>query len=316
MYLQQILVSLRRRWLLTCAAILVVASAGYAALSLAGPTYTTESSLVLVPPETTTKTVNPDGTETDGNPYMYLGGLTEARDVLVKAMTSETVHGQVAEQAPTGSYDVTPDFDTPAPMVVITTKSPDPRTAKRLTKAVLDQVPIVLSQIQDDLAIQPGARITTREVTADPVAVSHKAQLRLLVVSVAGSVAILALLIATIDGLLLRRERAAAATTADSDEPWPFPDVAPTTTVVTVDDLRTTSSPAPVDVQDDVEQRDGPDQDDDAARAPTARPTTLGPTGSRERRSRRERRARARTPSAPGEKAGAAARGDAARAAS
>jgi capsular polysaccharide biosynthesis protein len=224
MYLQQVLASLRRRWMLTGAAIILAASVGYATLSVVGPVYTSQSSLVLVPPPATSRTLNADGTETEGNPYMYLGGLTEARDVLVKAMSSEAVHDQVSADVSNGTYEVTPDFETRAPMLLITTEAPDRATAGQVTQAVLDQVPTVLTQIQEDLAIPKDAQITTRLVTADPVQVNHRPQLRMVMLAVVGVLSVMALLIGVLDGLLLRRQRRASARDGDDGAPEDMPD--------------------------------------------------------------------------------------------
>ena len=144
---------------------------------------------------------------------MYLGGLTEARDVLVKAMSSEAAHEQVSERAGIGTYLVTPDFDTRAPMLVITTSAPTRAAASDVTTAVLDQVPTVLAQIQGDLNIPNDALITTRVVTDDPVMPNHKAQMRMVALATLGMLAVLAMLIGAIDGLLMRRVKRRATTT-------------------------------------------------------------------------------------------------------
>jgi capsular polysaccharide biosynthesis protein len=306
MYLQQVLASLRRRWLLTCSALLVAVAMGYAASGYVGPTYTSESSLVLVPPPTTSRVVNSDGTETDGNPYMYLGGLTEARDVLIKAMSSETVHEEVSKEAGSGTYIVTPDYDTPAPIVVIATTAPSSAVARAVTKAVLAQVPTVLAQIQEQLSIPHDALITTRVVTADPVLPNHKKQMRLVALAVLAMLVVLALLIAVVDGLLLRRRARRAAPDSEAAGDGLTEVVRPGAA-----DRDPESAPPPEDEKGDEPATQPDDQDAVAAARRTPRP----PRGKRPRKERR-RSVHAPIPAAPVKGVGVAARGGAARAAS
>jgi capsular polysaccharide biosynthesis protein len=335
MYLQQVLASLRRRWMLTGLALVVAVAAGYATAGVVGPTYTSESSVVLVPPPTTTRIVNADGTETAGNPYMYLGGLTEARDVLVKAMSSEAAHQQVSDSAGTGTYLVTPDFDTRAPMLVITTSAPTRAAASEVTTAVLDQVPTVLANIQADLNIPSNARITTRVVTDDPVMPNHKAQMRLVALATLGMLAVLAMLIGVIDGLLIRRQRRATTTRPDAAPtagagPEPGRDDAP---LVVEDEVTPTEEPSVVEdeatptEEPSVEQAadepgdepgDEPAEESAEQHAPAASttPRSLAAAGINRSRRQRRRAAKAPLPAVPVKGAGVAARNAAARVAS
>lgn len=197
MYARDVMASLRRRWLLAVIAIGLAVGAALFAASAIAPTYEAKSSLVLVPPETTTGD--------SGNPYLFLGGLEQSVDVLTRALTADNKRELVSAHAPTGTYDVVADLATSAPILLVSAKAPTSADAQKLLDAVKSQVPVTLRALQDSLGVRAGAQITSLVVTDDAPMAIQKARYRSVVLVGAATLALGFLLIAFLDGALLQR---------------------------------------------------------------------------------------------------------------
>lgn len=206
MYARDVMASLRRRWLLAIVAIGLATGAALFAASAIAPTYEAKSSLVLVPPETTTGH--------SGNPYLFLGGLQQSVDVLTRALTADTQRELVAKQAPTGMYDVVADLATSAPILLVSAKAPTSAAAQALLEEVKSQVPVTLRELQDSLGVRTGAQITSMVVTNDEPVAIQKARYRSVVLVGVATLAVGLLLIAVLDGALEQRR----AKRAERDE--------------------------------------------------------------------------------------------------
>lgn len=198
--------ALLRRWYLTL-------GGGIAAVALTalivvqiGPTYKAEGSVLLFPPTTTLKSAK--NIETQGNPYLLLGGLTQARDIVIRTLKSTKNINEFAEQIPDATYDVTPDYTTSGPILVFEVKSRSPEAATTGLQTVMKDVPISLTELQSDLNLSAAAQITSRVVTADAKAqVVRSSQIRTGIVVAAMIGVLTLLLLGLIDGLLAARKR-------------------------------------------------------------------------------------------------------------
>src|SRR5664279_1406269 len=112
MYLRELATTLRRRWYLTIVGLMATAALCAVTLSLYPATYQAEANIVLLPPTTTV--------EKGGNPYLQLGDLSQAVGVVIRALNSQSAVEQTAAAAPTGTYEVAPDYTTSGPIFVIT----------------------------------------------------------------------------------------------------------------------------------------------------------------------------------------------------
>lgn len=220
MYLSDLMASLRRRrWLVLTAVVVAVGLCGGAAKALS-PHYESQANVVLIPPESTVTK--------GGNPYLYLGNLSQAVDVLIRAVNSDQARAAVGEDAPDGSYEITADWTTSAPMMILTVKANTSAQVARLQSAVLDQIPVSLAHLQDDLAVPANSRIEAKVVSSDAAPrIDKKSMVQMIGIVGAGSLFVMLLMIAAYDSLRLRLARRKAAmhtvvrpkTAADPDEP-------------------------------------------------------------------------------------------------
>lgn len=204
MTIQNVLMSLLRRWYLTLAAIaisvgLVVAAAGYLPSN-----YQMKASMVLVPPKS-----KEDPT---ANRYLSLGGLSQALTVVVRASSSEPAHDRVAKAAPGSDFTVEPDVTTSAPIMLLTITGPNASTVRTAMSAVQTEVAANVLHLQDELAIPESARIVAIKLTQDTQpSPNNRSKMRALAVLVVVLIAVSGLSVGALDGLLLRRRQRSRA---------------------------------------------------------------------------------------------------------
>ena len=87
MVLSDMLRSLLRRWYIVVLGVILTVAGVYGAYTVTPVTYSATSTVVLLPPEKSVK----DG----DNPYLYLGGLGQALNVLVITMNSAASQEEV-----------------------------------------------------------------------------------------------------------------------------------------------------------------------------------------------------------------------------
>ncbi|MCL3817849.1 hypothetical protein [Aeromicrobium wangtongii] len=198
MYLRDLGDSLLRRWYLVVCALALTAGVCFAALGAVSPTYQTTSSLVLVPPKTTTGV--------SGNPYLFLGGLEQSVDVLARAVSADATREQIAKTATTGEYEVGADLTTSAPILVLTTTDSTSAGAQKMLDAVVAEVPVVFERLQASLGVQKSSQITTLEVPTDdgPKAI-NKTRYRMAALASVIWLFLAFMLIGFLDGVLLTR---------------------------------------------------------------------------------------------------------------
>ena len=198
MFVNDMLRSLIHRWYIVLAGLLATAGMVYGAYMVTPVTYQAQATVILLPPE---KSV------ADGdNPYLYLGGLGQALNVLVISMNSaEAQKAMVGDQEGYG-YALEQDATTTGPIINITAVAPEADATMALLDQVVAQVPKTLVGLQDQLEVQANAQIgiMTLAKDAEPEEENQK-QLQLMAVAAgAGGVGTL-LLAAAIDKLLARR---------------------------------------------------------------------------------------------------------------
>lgn len=198
MYLRDVLDSCLRRWWLLVACLAISTGTVLLASTVVLPTYEATASVVLIPPQ------NPE--EPDQNRYLGLGGLTQSADVLSGSMMSEETSDALVAAEPKAEYEVLPDWATSAPILKATTTSKSSDACEAMLELVLAQMPANLQSLQDSVGIKASNQITQVLVSRDtsPAKV-QKARIRILAVLAVGLILFSALLIAAVDGLLLRR---------------------------------------------------------------------------------------------------------------
>lgn len=213
MYLRDLKASLVRRWYLVLVGLLITGALGFATLRLVPPSYEANASDVLLPPRSSVAE--------DGNPFLYLGGLSQALDVLTRSLQSDASQRAVIDAHPSVTYTAAPDRTTTGPILLITTEASTSEAAMAGLQSVLGLVEPTLTKLQDDLSVPAESRITVMQLAIDeqPTAV-RKDQTRALLAVVAIGLVGTILLIGLIDGLLLtRRSKRIQAKSADEEPP-------------------------------------------------------------------------------------------------
>lgn len=200
MEFSEILAQLRRRWWLVLLGLLATGAMAYGTTLAVAVQYTAQSSLVLIPPQTTT--------DAPANPFLGIGGLNPAADVLVRALNSGTFHDQHAPAGGSSKYTVARDTDASGPLLVVDASAATPQAAMDLLDAVVREAPVRLAQLQADVGVQDSLAIRITEVArvAAPTRDTKsqtRAMVAVAVVGLAGTV----LVVRIVDTLLGRRAR-------------------------------------------------------------------------------------------------------------
>jgi hypothetical protein len=217
--------TLLRRWYLVGVAVLLTGGITMLAVDTTGPTYRAEGLVLLFPPSTTIQ----EGAEveTQGNPYLLLGGLTQARDIVIRTLTAKSAVDDFAARHPGVSYEAVPDFTSSSPIILITTNAPTATAAVAGLNGVIDEVPAKLVELQSGLNLEETAYITSATISADTRPdVVRKTQIRVGLAAGGATLAVCLLLIALADGLLVRRRSRIPTADAPSHEAPSRPAVA------------------------------------------------------------------------------------------
>ena len=230
MYLSEIAGALRRRWWAVVIGLLGTAAITSVAFTLVPPEQQAHASLVILPP---TRSVG----ET-GNPYLALGGLQPAADMLAAAMNSGSVHESLAPSHGSATFEVAQDTNSSGPMLLVTVNDDDPEMALALLDSVIKTMPHVLAQLQEQVHVRTSNRLTLTEVARDTQAEpSAKKLLRATLVAAVGGLALTVFGTNMLDGLLIRRSvkkptslGRSAEETSGVDESAPIREVGPPST--------------------------------------------------------------------------------------
>ncbi len=212
MTLKRLLLSLGRRWYVTVAGVLATLALCAAAYMNTAPTLQRSASELLVPGSTTI----PIG----GNPYLYLGGLGQAADVLVSALNAEQVLDPIRQEYPGTTITVARDTGTSGPMILITVTGTKDAAVAGALDAIRDAVPATLSKLQTSAGVTEKARIDVQTLTSDSSStVIEKARIETVgMIGVAGLV-VTVLLVGLVDGLVMNRRKRAVVSAEPRRKP-------------------------------------------------------------------------------------------------
>lgn len=292
--------ALARRWYLLLLGVLLAVGAAYVGWDQTSPRYTTESTSLLLPPLSATEGTAPKGR--DGNPLLYLGGLGQARDVLLNVMSSESLKQGFEARFPDTEYTVTPDSLSSGPIVVMTVDAPTAELAATSGQYLTDSLAQRLTAMQSELSVDKDAVIRSMTLTAptDPKS-DNKLQVRVAALAGVGILVLSLLLIALLDGLLRSRGRRMTKSGVDA-RISPPPSDAGGATIDTRREWSVQNNP------ERVEPGDGPPAGLQSRRPSVAIATTRGRVAARSvaatagRAARLGRRARRRQPMSQPEK--------------
>jgi uncharacterized protein involved in exopolysaccharide biosynthesis len=211
MNLRDLLRGLARRWYVMVAGLLVTAAACVGLYTTVPLEHTASANVILLPPQTVYGE--------DGNPFLYLGGLSQAVDVLTRTLNAEEIRGVIEDDNPDVEFEIGADSSSTGPIVLITAKSADAAAAIEAMYDVLDATPGALESIQYGLSVPPNSLITVETLAADSKAeTDEKNRLQAVIAAAAAGTVVSLLLTAFVDARLLARSarRSAAANTATS----------------------------------------------------------------------------------------------------
>lgn len=203
--------TLARWWWLSLIMLLASIGAAVGLYNATSPTYTANSTVLLLPPKAVLVQAQADKSRyAPNNPLLYLGTLTNSRDVLVRDLSSTAVQDELKKAAPGATITATADATSQSPLIIVKSTASTESAALAGMKAVDTHVPSSLRHIQDQMDVQSLQRITSFNVTEDAKATaSAKKQIELAAVGFA-IVALLGLsIIATVDQLKNRRRNPA-----------------------------------------------------------------------------------------------------------
>jgi hypothetical protein len=211
------------RWYVVLLGLLLTAVLGIVTVNAVQPQYTTTASVLVYRPMSVLGA--------DGNPFVALGGLEAARDVVLKSINDPSVIAQLSD-GDRQEILVVADNETSAPVITVTVTAATPDIALVTQTRVLDLIPATLEKLQTDLDVGKSAQVTSVVLAQSAVPdIGRKGQLRALVAVVGLGIAL------TIWGAVLfdrwrRRVRHQAldtevAQTASADPPDPDSPVSP-----------------------------------------------------------------------------------------
>ena len=215
MRVRDVALALGRRWWIIVLGLAATAGGIYAVFLYVPATQEITSRVLLLPPKSTV-------TET-GNPYLQLGGLREAVDMLGVSLTDQqTLLGlkQISEDA---DIEVVADPVASAPILLIKIQDPSPNAAREIRDRLLALVDTRLDGLQQGIGVPVKNRVTSTLVSSDVQAEEvGRDQLRAAVIAgLAGLAATLALAVVLDAAILRRRARRGEASGPAEDSGTP-----------------------------------------------------------------------------------------------
>ncbi|QYH36952.1 hypothetical protein [Salinibacterium sp. M195] len=159
-----------------------------------------------------------------GNPYLYLGGLSQASDVVVTAMSSERELEALVRDYPGAEIVITRDPVTSGPQILTTVTAKSDADAGKILAATMDRTTEVLGNLQNVSGITARNRIGIESITVDSRStLVQKSRLLVAGGATLGMLLITLLSAGLVEGLgsRKRRERKADVKHGDSTEGAP-----------------------------------------------------------------------------------------------
>lgn len=215
MILADTLRGLWRRWYIVLPGILVTVGLAAGAWSMISPGHVRSSTQLLIP--------GPESMPAGANPYLFLGGLSPAADVLVRAVGSENARNEIGEEFPGVEIDVSRDVSTAGPIILISVTAASDADAEEVLQLLIERTETTLDTLQGAENIAAENRVTLLPITVDGQSALYQRS-RFIAVAATGLVGVaLTLFVASlVDGLSVKRQRRreADADSASIDGPY------------------------------------------------------------------------------------------------
>ncbi|MCL2514630.1 MAG: hypothetical protein FWD85_00075 [Microbacteriaceae bacterium] len=192
--------ALLRRWYVAVPGLLASVALALAAHVYVQPTFTRTASVVLIPDQASI----PQG----ANPYLYVGGLTQAADILVRAAGAQAVTEPILDRYPRSSITIERDTTTAGPVIDITVEAASAADTGPLISQAVVSLDATLAKLQIEEHLSGDRMITASELSEDTKATPKtKSQLMATVGAGIAGLAITLALASFLDGVLLARPR-------------------------------------------------------------------------------------------------------------
>lgn len=216
MNLADTLRGLWRRWYIVIPGLLLAIVVALAAWQAIKPDYQRTGTQLLLPGTASI----PEA----GNPYLYLGGLSQASDVLVTAMASDFEKNSLLTGHAGAEITIERDPLTSGPQILTTVSARSDVEAGEILDAAIVRTKQMLDSLQDVDGITAGNRIGIKTITVDNQSTLIQ---KTRVLGVAGAALLVLLLTLIVAGLVeglstrKRRRRWTDAATPELDEEQP-----------------------------------------------------------------------------------------------
>lgn len=215
MTLSDTLATILRRWYVVLLGFLVTCGLGWATYANLPPQYDAQGSILLMPADSTV------GDE--GNPFLYLGGMNDALDVLTRRSNATDVKEEVLANYDGATYTAERDSFTQSPVIVATVSARSADDVLRLLDDVLATLRTNLADMQVEQDIPPERQIFTVDLVIDEEAVQEsKTALQLTLVVLGAGFIVTLMVTGLIDNALTRggRDRRAHRAADDHGDRW------------------------------------------------------------------------------------------------
>jgi hypothetical protein len=233
--------SLGRRWYITLPGLLFAGLLTVGAWYVVPSSYQRSASEFLVP--------GSGSLPENANPFLYLSGLSQAADVLVKAVGSDNVASEIQRSYPGAVIQVSRDPSTAGPVILITVDARSDADAAQILDILLKRTRTELEDLQAGYSVPSSQRITVRTLTVDQQGTVRPRTRMLATGGILAASAILAIFMAVlVDGLANRQQPSRHADAAHDETGAPV---------------------QPTSAASGAETSDLPDSDDPATMRPT-----------------------------------------------
>lgn len=197
MKLKDVLGALGRQWILTLVCLMMTAGLGIGAARLVPQRYTATAHVLLMPPTASVAV--------DQNPYMQLGGLYGAVEMVGVAVSDQATAEEIKGISSKAEVVVRQDPLSSAPLLLVTVVDSDEARSLRIVDLMLAKVASRLDLLQASIDIRAPNRVTslvlTKDLEAKPTGLD---QVRAIIVAIAAGLLFTTVCAAFLDGVRSR----------------------------------------------------------------------------------------------------------------
>lgn len=199
--------ALVRRWYIVVPGIVVAGVLAAFVFAQGKTEYERSASMLLIPAETSIPK--------DANPFLYISGLGQTADVLVRAVGAPAVVDDIVDEHPDVEVVVERDPTTASPLLVIKVTSTVDAEAALVLDTMIEDTHEILATLQDDESIRESNQVTAIPLTVDPKGTASQKS-RIIAAGGVGVVLVaVTILVAALVEAVAGRRRMARATRAE-----------------------------------------------------------------------------------------------------